>query len=621
MPLRTGGDALALVPGLVLVQHGTEGKGLQLLLRGFDAMHGSDFEVLASGVPLNEWSNVHAQGYLDLSLVVPETIRRIEVRKGPWSGDQGAFAMAGSARYELGIAEEQRGARASYTVGSTNRQRFAFTYAPEAGDGTNFIATEALHDDGFGVNRGTVRSSTTGQFHFENVLGGRLTLLGMSSVSRFELPGALQLDDVRTGQVDLYDTYDRGQWGIGARLVLSAKHELDLGSHHIEVTGWSQVRSLELVENFTGFWIDPEQGDRRSQQQRGFSFGTSVEGQTALAAALLLRWGLSHRGDSLAQERGAVADDGARYNVTSLDIEQHLLGARVGFELRPTPELSLQGAGRLDVASLRVRERQNERVNGGVLGAFSPRALLQWKPWSKLQFTVAYGRGFRPPEARAYLGPTTGPVGISEELYTGGEPRMTVTDSGEVGLLTQLSRGLQLRLSGFGTWIERESIYDHVSGFNLELNATRRWGGELEVSYRPLRWVSFDLGSTLVDARFVESGSPLPFAPWLVGSARATFEHPSGWRGGLWLVAWAPRPLPHGAVGASMVRLDLSVGYKWLRYSLDLMGQNVLGLPISEGEYHYASQFEPGQVVRSLPELHVAAGPPLNLWLRGSLSY
>ncbi|MEL6759802.1 MAG: Plug domain-containing protein, partial [Myxococcota bacterium] len=103
--LRTADDAIRLVPGFVLVQHGAEGKGYQFFVRGFDALHGADIEASIAGVPFNEWSNVHSTGYLELSLVPPEVISEIAVTKGPFSVEQGPFAIAGSIAYELGISE------------------------------------------------------------------------------------------------------------------------------------------------------------------------------------------------------------------------------------------------------------------------------------------------------------------------------------------------------------------------------------------------------------------------------------------------------------------------------------------------------------------------------------
>ncbi|HKY40289.1 MAG TPA: TonB-dependent receptor plug domain-containing protein [Polyangiaceae bacterium] len=133
MPRRSAEDALRLVPGVTVVQHGSEGKGYQFLVRGFDAQHGADFAVSVDGVPLNEWSNVHAQGYLDLGFVIPELISVVQVTKGPFTLKQGGFAMAGSADYHLGVAEEDRGLRTAYTLGSTNRHRGPRDLQPAGG--------------------------------------------------------------------------------------------------------------------------------------------------------------------------------------------------------------------------------------------------------------------------------------------------------------------------------------------------------------------------------------------------------------------------------------------------------------------------------------------------------
>jgi len=56
----------AMVPGVIITQPGSEGKGHQIFLRGFDAVHGSDVEITMNGIGLNEPGLVHGQGYVDL---------------------------------------------------------------------------------------------------------------------------------------------------------------------------------------------------------------------------------------------------------------------------------------------------------------------------------------------------------------------------------------------------------------------------------------------------------------------------------------------------------------------------------------------------------------------------
>ncbi len=118
-PRRSSEDLLRQVPGLTLVQHGSEGKGHQFFLRGFDAAHGADLEITVAGLPVNEWSNIHAQGYIDLGFVIPELVRGLEVTKGPFGVEQGPFAMAGAADLRTGPADDALGWVAAYTAGST----------------------------------------------------------------------------------------------------------------------------------------------------------------------------------------------------------------------------------------------------------------------------------------------------------------------------------------------------------------------------------------------------------------------------------------------------------------------------------------------------------------------
>lgn len=50
---RTPGQLLSAAPGLVVGQHAGGGKADQILLRGFDADHGTDVAVFVDGVPVN----------------------------------------------------------------------------------------------------------------------------------------------------------------------------------------------------------------------------------------------------------------------------------------------------------------------------------------------------------------------------------------------------------------------------------------------------------------------------------------------------------------------------------------------------------------------------------------
>jgi iron complex outermembrane recepter protein len=90
--------------------------GQLVFLRGFDAREGQDIESTANGVPINEATNLHGNGYADANFNLPETVLSLCVLEGPLDPLQGNFAVAGSADYRLGL--ERRGPTLKSTLGS-----------------------------------------------------------------------------------------------------------------------------------------------------------------------------------------------------------------------------------------------------------------------------------------------------------------------------------------------------------------------------------------------------------------------------------------------------------------------------------------------------------------------
>jgi outer membrane receptor for Fe3+-dicitrate len=62
VPLLRPGEALEMVPGLIVTQHAGDGKANQYFLRGFNLDHGTDFATWVAGVPVNMPTHAHGQG-------------------------------------------------------------------------------------------------------------------------------------------------------------------------------------------------------------------------------------------------------------------------------------------------------------------------------------------------------------------------------------------------------------------------------------------------------------------------------------------------------------------------------------------------------------------------------
>jgi iron complex outermembrane receptor protein len=620
IPVRSAEDALRLAPGLVLVQHGAEGKGQQYFLRGFDAVHGLDFEVEVEGMPINEWSNVHAQGYLDLGMLIPEAIAGVEVLPGSFVLDQGPFALAGSARFSLGIAPGDRGVRGRVEFGSTLRARTLVSYSPRGGDGSRFIAADLMTDPGFGENRDSRRAVVMLRQHLYDGRHSRVSAILIGQVAEFGLPGTISAREYEAGRIGFWGAHDNGR-GEVQRASVALDWTLTHARQRLRLMTWSGYRRLELLENFTGFLERPAQGDRRVQQHRGLPFGLRADHRVLLGRRVELQTGLGVRGDVFEQSEQRVDLERRPFETTrAAAAVQADIWALAGVRIALAPTLELGTGARVDLLAISADDRsgQPDASGGrGLLVAASPKAHLRWAALERLELFLAYGRGFRPPEARAFTNFDPERTGLFADLADDDadgndeRPRISTVDGGELGLRWLPDPRVAVQVIGFATYVARESIYDHVSRTNLQLSATRRFGTELRLDTRPLPWLGLTGNLTWVDARFVESRNPIPLAPSLVGSLHAWLAHRLGARAGLLLIGWAPRPLPYGARGSGLVRVDATFGWQQQRVRVDVAIENVLGLKLREGEYSFASNFRPGVPASQLPTLHFVPGPPL----------
>jgi hypothetical protein len=654
-PRRTADDLLRLVPGLFVVQHGNQGKGPQLFLRGFDAAHGSDVEMRIDGVRINEPSNVHGHGYLDLGLIIPEVVDTVDVTKGSFVQDQGAFATAGSIDWRLGVREADRGTRVGYELGSTNRHRVFAIIAPRrpafdrarrrssaagaaseasvssvareptsAGtrSSSDFVAIEAVTDDGFGARRSARRVAAIGR----TTLWSRasrdreqhLDLLVGAHGNTFDSPGTIRRDDVRADRFAWDGAYVQTSGGASLRGLVALRYRLRRGLLALESTAWASLRRLTIDENFTGFLVDPVYGDRTRQAHSAVS--TGINDTVVVAVLPRMEWVSSFDVGVhvLSQSEARLDTSGG-----ALGLNRDLQGVQVdagpttGIRWLPTRWFGLRAGVRGDVLVLRAADRALDRRGYGVGFMPSPRLAATFRPHETLRLDLAYGRGLRPPEARAVVGRPPFEQGDTADRYVGGAPRFTTTDALELGGAWFPIERLSLNVTGFATFLQRESVFDHVSGSNVELGATRRLGVEAGLSGQPAPWLDMSVDFAFSDARFVRSGAFVPGAPRTYVQSRITIVHPAGLRVGVRWAVLGPRPLAFGAVADAWTNLSASVGWRWTHAQLDLAADNLLGLRYGEGEYAFASIWGTGPDSR-LPARHFVAGLPFTL--RGSFT-
>lgn len=600
---RTAEDFLQLVPGLHVVQHGSEGKGHQFFVRGFDAVHGSDVRVSLEGVALNEASNIHGHGYVDLGFVIPELVLAVDAHKGAYALAQGDFGTAGAIDFKLGVSTRDRGVQTSYQAGTTNRHRGLVIYAP---DGSDFVALEGLYDAGFGQNRAARRGTLLSRWTLHARDGHRVEALGAAYHAAFGLPGAVRADDVEAGRIGLYDAYLQDTTGASTRGLLLLSHRLRRGALRWQTRLFAQARALTLDENFTGFAQFPMTGDRHIQTHDALEGGLQSRLILRASRRLSVRAHLGWRGGRIDQAEQFVDQAGADTRLRrSLVAWQHALHAAAGITWRPLTGLRIEAGGRVDTFGASGTDRGVDQTFSGWATALSPRLQIVASPHLDWEFFAAYGRGLRSPEASAFRDPVD----------------VTVADNAEIGVRFTPSRRLSVGLAAFAVQIERETLFDHAAAVTIEQGATRRWGGEIDARWDPTPWLRVDADIAMARARFIDTDEQVPNAPRLLATLGGTVTHNTGWEASVHALWVGARPLAFGGTAGDAVLIDTGAGYRSDMWRVRLDIENPLNLAMREGEAQFASRWRPEQVGGQLPANHYFAAAPFNARLMATLWY
>jgi iron complex outermembrane recepter protein len=605
-PRRTASDLLRSVPGVFVTQHSGEGKAHQIFFRGFDAVHGQDLEIVVGGIPVNEVSNVHGQGYADLHFLMPEIVERIVALPGAYDPSQGDFAVAGSIRFDLGYDEPGVTMKGSY--GSFGTRRLFAVYRPDGAPRETFAAAELYATDGFGPARSASRASTIGQVVIPLDAGLSLRMLASAHASRFLSAGVLRQSDVEAGLVDRFASYDPEQGGDATRAQLG----LELG---YEREGWRASlmpflvrRTLSLRFNFTGSRADPDNGDNTLQRNDSTTLG--VTGRFEKVLHLLsdhdsVGGGVDARHDLVDQSHSPSRGDGAPLVDASLAATH--VGGYLDAATRAIPRTVVRAGLRFDGLFFAVDDRlaNEHRAADGM--QVSPKATVDVALTPGLHALIAYGMGFRSPQARG--------------LVDGDRSPFTRVHGFEAGLRYG-DATLRGSFAGFATLLDDDLVFDETTSRNEPVQATMRLGAAADLTARVDDWFASAVGASFTRATFRDSGPRfaegdlVPFVPQLVLRSDTSLTPRLGrfvardlvGRVGLGSSFLFHRPLPHGEIGSDVFVVDALAGLRWGEIELGLEVTNLLDAAFYDGQFVYASTF--GAVPSAVPQRHVTAGAP-----------
>ncbi len=630
-PALRPGEILEFVPGMIVTQHSGNGKANQYFLRGFNLDHGTDFATFVDGMPVNMVSHAHGQGYTDLNFLIPELVRRLDYRKGPYFAREGDFASAGSARISLSDTLDR--GLAELTLGENSYRRAVLANSITLGDsGFSLLgAFEAQSNDGpwqvpesLHKTNGVLRLSQTSGDTTRS-----LTLMVYNS--RWTATDQIPLRAVQDGTLDRFGSLDDSTGGRTQRISLSGAQRTVVDGGEWNASAFAVDSRLNLWSNFTYLLDDPVNGDQFEQAEQRRVYGGELTRRFDLQLG-----GLPHQLTLGAQLRHDRLDPvglylSTRRERTSTTVESEVRQTQGGLygELgtRWNPWLRSVVGLRADWADFDVSSSIPENTGKANDNLVSPKLSLVFGPWSKTEFFANAGRGFHSNDARG----TTSRVAPGDGSPLDPVPGLAKSTGAELGARTEIVPGLQSSLALWTLKLDSELVYIGDAGTTEPSGRSRRRGIEWNNHWvlDPLGLPGWLLDLDLAASRARFSDAPggedrVPGAVDRVASLGIGYA-PDGsrWFGHFQLRHFGPRDLlEDGSQRSQSTTLAyLRAGWRPVpQLSLTLDVFNLFDKQASDIDYFYASRLA-GEPADGVEDRHFHPVEPRALRLTASYSF
>ncbi len=550
-PQYRPGQLLETVPGLIATLHSGEGKANQYLMRGYNLDHGTDLETYVDGMPINQPTHAHGQGYTDLNFMIPELADAITYTKGPYYPNVGDFGAVGSVRinYRDVIADQ-----VAATVGTLGFQRIFSAGSEALGDGRLLGAAELQHYDGPFVTPDDARKENLILRYSEGDEGHGYSVTGMYYHQIWTNTTDIPIRAITTGAVpDRFGTLDPTDGGHAQRASLSVNYHASLGNGEFSASGFFIYNQLHLFNNFTHFLADPVHGDQEDQFENRRASGGAAHYtlpvplggiQNEISVGGLTRYDLLGVGRLPSEHQVPLSP---RYDSPSFSNNDQVYlfagAAYVQATTRWTSTLRTVIGVRddyqhgTDVDYLAALHEKSGYTNGGTAAQslVQPKGTLIYAPSDRVEVYFAAGRGFHSADLRGVNQDTSVDLGLPHS------PLLARQEGQEAGVRAAVDRNLAVTFAIYNLWQQSETTIDPDVGQDTAGPPSRRYGFEINLTYQINRWLEF-YGSYSGDhARFTRpfddgtghSGTYITDAPVATGSLALYLNHLGPWSGGI----------------------------------------------------------------------------------------
>lgn len=610
-PAYRTGEIFETVPGLIVTQHSGEGKANQYFMRGFNLDHGTDLALFIDGMPINMRSHGHGQGYADTNFLIPEILRGLSFRKGPYFASEGDFASAGA--IHLDLLDRLQKSFAQVEVGSFGDWRAVTGMsAPVGAMGTFLVAGELAHFDGPWERPDDAQRFNGILRYSSGSYDNGFALTAMAYKSDWFATSQIPLRAVESGAIGLFGTLDPTDGGFAQRFSLSGRWHETTADVATRVSAYLIKSDLTLFNNFTYFLNDPANGDQFKQTDARVIAGASASKTFFVTTPGGFKSettvGLQTRYDDIAVGLFNTKERAYLSTVRDDKVREASIGVFAESTLRWTQWLRTTTGIRGDLYWADVQSDLAANSGSDIDSILSPKLGLVLTPWSKTEIYFNLGTGFHSNDARGVV-TTIDPVSGTPVSTT---PFLVRSKGAEIGLRTQPGKDVTATFSVFGLDFDSEIVFVGDAGTTEASRPSRRIGSEFSLHAKLLPWLMLDLDAAYTHARFLEDdplapGRYIPGAVEGVVSIGLSFEDVyGGWFGGVKMRYFGPRPLieDNSVRSDSTLTVSARLGYKFddgLSVRLDAF--NLFNQEASQIDYYYTSKLL-GEAGAGVDDIH-----------------
>ena len=606
-PLSREGEMLEAVPGVIVTQHSGEGKANQYFVRGFNLDHGTDFQTTVDGMPVNQPTHAHGQGYTDLNFLTPEFVRALDYKLGVYHAELGDFGSAGGAEFHL--AKRFDAPIVSTQFGSNGLARVVLGQSTKIGGGDLLFGGEAKAYDGPWIRNEQLRKYSGMARWSRDVGASSFSVLALGYHNRWNSNDQIPLRAVQDGLISVLGQIDSTVGGNTERYSLSASYR-HIGAKAVQEVQAYGIRSrLDLFSNFTYFLDNPDRGDQFEQTDRRTVIGGSasqLQEFHALGASHLVKIGVQTRADFVNVGLFHTERRARFEGVRSDDVREWGTGLFAESESRWSSKFRSVLGARADAYLFDVNGDRAENAGRRTAAIVSPKASFIYTPSSNAEVYLSGGFGFHSNDARGTtitVDPATG------DAVQRVDP-LVRSKGAEFGLRLSPVESFRTTLSVWALNLDSELLFVGDAGATEPTNQSRRSGVTIANFYRPIPSLSFDADVSIARARL--SGVPtaesrIPGALENVVAGGVTFSPTHrGLYGALRVRHFGSYPLlemnEFRANASTLVNAD--VGVKHVRgLMLQATLLNAFNSKASDIQYFYASRLR-GEPAAGVADVH-----------------